>query len=244
MTLKTGSRGAEVRWLQTLLNVKADGVFGPVTKEAVLRFQAEQSLKQDGIVGKYTRAALESAFGEKYEAPAFTKPVDYKQYDARWASKMYSSHGDASQTIRSSGCGPTALADVVATLIDANVTPPELSEKALAWGDRTRANGTAWSFFAHAAKEYPFGGYEKTSSLRGLEKALTPAGSSSRAWERATGRRAATSSASGNTTAHIFMPAIPRPKAVRSRRRKALWPKERCFSAFTPKRTEKGGVLS
>ncbi len=176
MTLKTGSRGAEVRWLQTLLNVKADGVFGPVTKEAVLRFQAEQGLKQDGIVGKYTRAALESAFGEKYEAPVFTRPVDYKQYDARWAGKMYSSHGDASQTIRSSGCGPTALADVVATLIDANVTPPELSEKALYWGDRTRANGTAWSFFAHAAKEYPFGGYEKTSSLRGLEKCLDAGG--------------------------------------------------------------------
>lgn len=38
-----------------------DGSFGPQTQSAVLAFQRDQNLEQDGVVGPKTRAALEAA---------------------------------------------------------------------------------------------------------------------------------------------------------------------------------------
>ena len=57
-TLKKGSIGDEVKKLQRLINVSADGVFGSITEEAVKKFQKEQGLTQDGIVGPKTWEAL------------------------------------------------------------------------------------------------------------------------------------------------------------------------------------------
>lgn len=62
--LKLGSKGDEVRTLQSLLNSKGysvgsvDGDFGPATEAAVRKFQADHGLGVDGIVGKNTWAAL------------------------------------------------------------------------------------------------------------------------------------------------------------------------------------------
>ena len=148
MTLKRGSKGADVLQLQNLLGgLEPDGIFGKKTEAAVRAFQAAHGLKVDGIVGKQTWAAL---LGEDEPAEGqhgFVKPVDYKQYDSKWAKKMYSNHGDKSQTIKSSGCGPTAMADIVATLIDSTVTPATLADLSMKWGCRTYSDGTAWSFF-------------------------------------------------------------------------------------------------
>lgn len=62
--LRSGSRGAEVKYLQRLLTnagypVKTDGVFGADTEAAVIAFQAANSLEPDGVVGGKTWAALE-----------------------------------------------------------------------------------------------------------------------------------------------------------------------------------------
>lgn len=61
--MKVGSRGAEVMELQKFLNTKGanlsvDGIFGPLTKAAVMKFQADNGLVADGIVGPLTRAVL------------------------------------------------------------------------------------------------------------------------------------------------------------------------------------------
>ncbi len=175
-TIRKGSKGEDVRKLQELLGITADGIFGPVTKAAVLAYQSANGLKADGIVGPLTWGKLT---GEEPDAPkkvTYRKPVDYKQYDKKWASKMYSSHGDTSQTMKSSACGPTAMADIVATLIDPNVTPPDLADKAMAWGDRSYSSGTNWSFFPHIAKEYGFTKYIKTTSLATLKGCLDTGG--------------------------------------------------------------------
>lgn len=64
-TLKSGSRGADVTYLQQRLTTKGygvgsiDGIFGNKTLEAVKAFQAENNLSVDGIVGAKTWAALE-----------------------------------------------------------------------------------------------------------------------------------------------------------------------------------------
>lgn len=62
--LKEGCRGPDVAQLQSRLNSlgfwsgKVDGIFGPMTKDAVMRFQKAKGLKVDGIVGPQTLRAL------------------------------------------------------------------------------------------------------------------------------------------------------------------------------------------
>ena len=63
-TIKYGSRGSDVTYLQQRLTAKGygvgaiDGIFGTRTREAVKAFQAENGLIVDGIVGPKTWAAL------------------------------------------------------------------------------------------------------------------------------------------------------------------------------------------
>jgi GH24 family phage-related lysozyme (muramidase) len=62
-TVRLNSVGNDVRWVQERLKVKgydlkADGVFGKITESKVKAFQKANGLKDDGIVGSLTRAAL------------------------------------------------------------------------------------------------------------------------------------------------------------------------------------------
>lgn len=57
-TLRKGSRGQNVRVLQSSLALHVDGIFGPITEEAVKVFQASNALVADGIVGPKTWTAL------------------------------------------------------------------------------------------------------------------------------------------------------------------------------------------
>lgn len=72
--LRSGSRGADVAALQTMLNQvgyacgSADGIFGSMTGAQVLAFQRDQKLSTDGIAGQMTWKALYSAFEATLEA--------------------------------------------------------------------------------------------------------------------------------------------------------------------------------
>jgi peptidoglycan hydrolase-like protein with peptidoglycan-binding domain len=63
-TISEGATGPVVRWAQYLLvrrtldDNQIDGIFGPVTKAAVEKFQDYSHLAVDGIVGPITWAAL------------------------------------------------------------------------------------------------------------------------------------------------------------------------------------------
>ena len=62
-TIRQGSRGNVVKLLQCYLNLygntlSVDGAFGSGTRDAVIRFQKDNSLTQDGIVGQNTWRAL------------------------------------------------------------------------------------------------------------------------------------------------------------------------------------------
>lgn len=52
--IKKGSKGSEVKLIQQKLNLIVDGVFGPLTEEAVKEFQKNNGLSVDGIVGEDT----------------------------------------------------------------------------------------------------------------------------------------------------------------------------------------------
>lgn len=57
-TLKTGSTGPHVLYLQQKVGTAADGDFGPNTRKAVIAFQKSKGLVADGIVGPKTWAAI------------------------------------------------------------------------------------------------------------------------------------------------------------------------------------------
>lgn len=65
MVLKLGSRGNEVKALQEKLNLKADGIFGPLTEEAVKDFQRSNGLEVDGIVGANTLSKLNLSLNKR-----------------------------------------------------------------------------------------------------------------------------------------------------------------------------------
>lgn len=57
-TLRQGSSGDDVRELQRILALVADGIFGPITRAQVVSFQESRELLPDGVVGPMTWAAL------------------------------------------------------------------------------------------------------------------------------------------------------------------------------------------
>ena len=67
-TLRLGSKGDDVKYLQDLLNyygytVTVDGIFGKKTEAAVKQFQKSRKLTVDGIVGQKTWNALIAEYG-------------------------------------------------------------------------------------------------------------------------------------------------------------------------------------
>lgn len=62
MVFKIGYCGDEVKQIQLALGLKADGVFGKKTEDAVIEFQKENGLFADGIVGEQTLEELNINF--------------------------------------------------------------------------------------------------------------------------------------------------------------------------------------
>lgn len=54
MEIKRGSKGDQVKQIQQKLNLKVDGDFGQITESAVKKWQTENGLTPDGVVGKIT----------------------------------------------------------------------------------------------------------------------------------------------------------------------------------------------
>jgi murein DD-endopeptidase MepM/ murein hydrolase activator NlpD len=57
-SVRRGSTGEVVRYIQGVLGLKQDGQFGPITDRAVRAFQQKHKLKVDGIVGHITYARM------------------------------------------------------------------------------------------------------------------------------------------------------------------------------------------
>lgn len=82
-----------------------------------------------------------------------SQPVSYLQTDAKWANISYATTGEVT-TIGASGCGPTAMAMVLATWADKAVTPRTECAWALKNGFKALKHGTYYSYFAPAARRY------------------------------------------------------------------------------------------
>lgn len=80
----------------------------------------------------------------------------YSQLDNRWKNQMYSSVGNSTQTIGTSGCGPTSSAMVVSS-IKGNITPNEMANLYTQYGYRSANQGTYWSAFKWTADVFNIG---------------------------------------------------------------------------------------
>lgn len=88
----------------------------------------------------------------------------YSQIDGRWKNKLYTSISKSSQTIGSSGCGPTSAAIVVSS-IKGTVTPDIMADTFVKYGYRSANNGTYWSAFRAVADEFNIG-YTETADIQ------------------------------------------------------------------------------
>ena len=82
-----------------------------------------------------------------------SQPVSYLQIDPRWKNKPYAVKGESS-TIGGSGCGPTAMAMVLATWADSRATPETECAWALKNDFKALKSGTYYSYFVPAANRY------------------------------------------------------------------------------------------
>lgn len=178
-----------VKAVQALVSTKIDGQYGNATRSNVIAFQATARLEQTGNVDKNCWLALWDCPYKKVALPIISKeeaikvpitnsgtntkkPVDYKQGDKRWGKKSYTSCGNKNQTIANSGCGPTSMADILATWKDSKITPVDTCAYSIKHGFRTKNSGTAWGFFKSIANAYKFTKFVQTKSMATAREAI------------------------------------------------------------------------
>ena len=81
------------------------------------------------------------------------RPVDYKQNDKRWGDIPYAVDGERS-TIKSAGCGPTSLANVLAAIVSSYIDPVTLAAWARYHNYKVKNSGTSYNFFVPCAAAY------------------------------------------------------------------------------------------
>jgi hypothetical protein len=100
---------------------------------------------------------------------AVEKPISFLQDDSEWGSETYSATNSRSQTIATSGCGPTTMAMVLNYYVDDTITPIQTAIYAVKNQHRTRNEGTSWAYFQDMAKEYDLDFLQTASSKEALE---------------------------------------------------------------------------
>jgi N-acetylmuramoyl-L-alanine amidase len=98
--LKYGSRGTGVAKVQLTLKAKgftpgaADGIYGIMTKNAVVRFQKANGLQIDGIAGRQTQSKL-FATATTYSATVASRGTSYSTTDLYWMSRIIHAEAEA-----------------------------------------------------------------------------------------------------------------------------------------------------
>ena len=95
----------------------------------------------------------------------------YSQADSRWGNKLYTSTNNKSQTIKSSGCGPTCASMIVSSSKGA-ILPSTMAKLFVDNGYRTANSGTAWSAYSFVADYFDFKEYYTTNDFSLMTKYL------------------------------------------------------------------------
>ena len=118
--------------------------------DALLLYTKANGVSLPGLARR--RQAERDLFVTK-EDGEMVKPVDYKQNDSKWGSLPYAVDGEKS-TIKSAGCGPTAMADVLASIVDPYIDPVTCASWARMHGYKAYKAGTYHSYIQAQAAEY------------------------------------------------------------------------------------------
>lgn len=125
-----------------------------VTEIETFELENEETISYDGDRAKTWNIELGDYAGLTY----------YSQIDNRWKNNLYTSTGNKTQTIGSSGCGPTCASMVVSS-IKGIITPPQMAEIFVQNGYRSSNNGTYWSAYRAVADQFNIG-YTETSDIQ------------------------------------------------------------------------------
>lgn len=90
---------------------------------------------------------------EKKENVKMIKPLDYKQYDSKWGSLKYAVDGESS-TIKSAGCGPTALANVLGAIVSPYIDPITCASWSRMKNYKVKNSGTSYNYPVAQAATY------------------------------------------------------------------------------------------
>lgn len=125
----------------------------------------EKSLEQDAAVEQENISYDGSSEGSCVDLLGpYQGRVFFNQGDSRWAKYPYTSSNNKSQTMKSSGCGPTSAAMVISSS-KGFILPTTVGDLFVDNGYRTRDNGTAWAAFPWVADAFDFNTYNETSSF-------------------------------------------------------------------------------
>lgn len=121
----------------------------------------EKTLEEQETESEAFELQGEIAYNGSSELPnvqlgQYTGLTYYSQIDSRWKNKMYSSTGNASQTMGSSACGPTCSAMIVSS-IKGTILPTTMADLYVQYGFRSANNGTYWSAFRWTADVFDIG---------------------------------------------------------------------------------------
>ena len=114
----------------------------------------EKQLLDEALVLTYQQKGIthenESLDVYKRQVPGCVREVVYyNQGEEPWASLSY-----GGSTIRTSGCGPTALAIVISTLTGEQITPEMTAQYAMDTGGYVSGRGTSHAYPANAARNW------------------------------------------------------------------------------------------
>ena len=129
-----------------------------IIKEETEGFELQGDISYDGDRAKSWDVELGEYQGLTY----------YSQIDNRWSNQIYTSSNNYTQTIGSSGCGPTCASMVVSS-IKGTITPDIMATLFVKNGYRSANNGTYWSAFRAVADEFNIGYMETASFDKAVE---------------------------------------------------------------------------
>lgn len=122
-------------------------------KEETEGFELQGDISYDGDRAKSWDIELGDYNGITY----------YSQIDNRWSNQIYTSSNNYTQTIGSSGCGPTCASMIVSS-IKGTITPDTMATLFVKNGYRSANNGTYWSAYRAVADEFNIG-YQETADI-------------------------------------------------------------------------------
>ena len=130
------------------------------TKEIVVI--SEKYMEQDPISGSDDKKTKNIDGNGMSLLGAYQGLTYYSQADDRWADELYTSTKNKTQTMKSSGCGPTACAMVV-TASKGTILPTTMAKLFVDNGYRTPNSGTSWGAFSFTADYFGFNEYYTTT---------------------------------------------------------------------------------